>query len=59
MCAGMSTLDRRATPFRGVLVSLAILALFALTGTAVLEGMGITIHVFRVAGGLLLFYTAF
>jgi multiple antibiotic resistance protein len=45
--------------FRGVLVSAAILSLFAVTGMAVLDGMGITIHAFRVAGGLLLFYTAF
>ncbi|MDB4224575.1 MarC family protein [Granulosicoccus sp.] len=59
LTAGMTTLDRRATAFRGVLVSAAILALFAITGMAVLDGMGITIHAFRVAGGLLLFYTAF
>ena len=59
LTAGMSTLDRRATAFRGVLVSFVILALFAITGMAVLDGMGITIHAFRVAGGLLLFYTAF
>lgn len=59
LTAGMSTLDRRATAFRGVLVSFAVLALFAVTGMAVLDGMGITIHAFRVAGGLLLFYTAF
>jgi multiple antibiotic resistance protein len=59
LTAGMTTLDRRATALRGVLVSAAILALFAITGMAVLDGMGITIHAFRVAGGLLLFYTAF
>ena len=59
LTAGMSTLDRRATALRGVLVSFAILALFAITGMTVLDGMGITIHAFRVAGGLLLFYTAF
>ena len=59
LTAGMSTLDRRATAFRGVLVSFAILSVFAITGMAVLDGMGITIHAFLVAGGLLLFYTAF
>jgi multiple antibiotic resistance protein len=59
LTAGMTTVDRRATAFRGVLVSAAILSLFAVTGMAVLDGMGITIHAFRVAGGLLLFYTAF
>ncbi len=59
LTAGMSAVDRRATALRGLLVAFAILALFALTGMAVLDGMGITIHAFRVAGGLLLFYTAF
>ncbi|MFT5894950.1 MAG: multiple antibiotic resistance protein [bacterium] len=59
LTAGMTTADRRATALRGVLVSAAILSLFAITGMAVLDGMGITIHAFRVAGGLLLFYTAF
>jgi len=59
LTVGMSAMDRRAIALRGVLVSYFILALFAITGTAVLDGMGITIHAFRVAGGLLLFYTAF
>ncbi len=59
LTVGMSAMDRRAIALRGVLVSYFILALFAVTGTAVLDGMGITIHAFRVAGGLLLFYTAF
>lgn len=59
LTAGMTAIDRRATALRGVLVAFAILSLFAITGTAVLDGMGITIHAFRVAGGLLLFYTAF
>ena len=59
LTAGMSTLERRATAFRGVLVSFAILGMFAVTGMAILDGMGITIDAFRVAGGLLLFYTAF
>jgi len=59
LTAGMAALDRRAIALRGVLVAFAILTLFAITGTAVLDGMGITIHAFRVAGGLLLFYTAF
>lgn len=59
LTAGMSTLDRRATALRGVLVSFVILGLFAVTGMAVLDGMGITINAFRVAGGLMLFYTAF
>lgn len=59
LTAGMSVLDRRSTALRGVLVSFVVLALFAITGMTILDGMGITIHAFRVAGGLLLFYTAF
>lgn len=59
LTAGMSAIDRRAAALRGVWVAFAILSLFAITGTAVLDGMGVTIHAFRVAGGLLLFYTAF
>lgn len=59
LTAGMSVTDRRATALRGVVVAFAILALFAITGMSVLDGMGITIDAFRVAGGLLLFYTAF
>lgn len=59
LTAGMSVADRRSTALRGVLIAFAILALFAITGTKILDGMGITIDAFRVAGGLLLFYTAF
>lgn len=59
LTAGLSKPDRRAIALRGVLTAFCILSLFALTGMAVLDGMGITIDAFRVAGGLLLFYTAF
>jgi len=59
LTAGMSVADRRSTALRGVLIAFAILALFAVTGMTILDGMGITIDAFRVAGGLLLFYTAF
>ena len=41
------------------MLSFLILALFAVTGTGILDAMGITVDAFRVAGGLLLFYTAF
>lgn len=59
LTVGLSRADRRAVAIRGVLVAFAILTLFAITGTAVLDAMGITVSAFRVAGGLLLFYTAF
>ena len=56
---GLSTAERRSVALRGVIVAFIILALFAITGTSILDAMGITIDAFRVAGGLLLFYTAF
>ena len=59
LTAGMSTLARRSVALRGSIVALLILGLFAITGTGILDAMGITIDAFRVAGGLLLFYTAF
>jgi multiple antibiotic resistance protein len=59
LTAGMVAADRRAVAFRGVLIAFFILTLFAITGTKILDAMGITIGAFRMAGGLLLFYTAF
>ncbi len=59
LTAGLSRKLRRSVALRGVLTALAILGFFAVTGTSVLDRMGITIDAFRVAGGLLLFYTAF
>lgn len=55
----MPASNRRATALRGTIVAFFVLVLFALTGTGLLDAMGITIDAFRVAGGLLLFYTAF
>ncbi len=59
LTVGLAAADRRATAIRGVAVAFFILALFAITGTSILDAMGISIDAFRVAGGLLLFYTAF
>lgn len=59
LTAGMAPSDRRLIAIRGNLVAFFILALFALTGTRLLDTLGITIDAFRVAGGLLLFVTAF
>lgn len=59
LTAGMSAAVRRNIAIRGSGIALAILVLFALTGMAVLDGIGITIDAFRIAGGLLLFVTAF
>lgn len=59
LTVGMAAADRRSIAFRAVLIAFVILTVFAITGTAILDAMGITIDAFRVAGGLLLFYTAF
>jgi len=59
LTTGLDASRRRGIAVRGAAIGFAILTLFALTGTAVLDAMGITIDAFRVAGGLLLFFTAF
>ena len=56
---GLSAALRRSIAVRGTLVAFAILSVFALTGTAILDAIGISIEAFRIAGGLLLFFTAF
>ena len=59
LTAGMSPAQRAEAAVRGTLAALGILVFFALAGTAVLDLFGITIHAFRIAGGLLLFVIAF
>lgn len=54
----LSAKRRRQIAVRAILVSSAILALFAVLGEAVLEFVGISMPAFRVAGGILLFLTA-
>lgn len=56
---GMSRGERHSVAFRACLIALFLMTLFLVAGQAILDTMGITIHAFRVAGGLLLFYTAF
>ncbi len=55
---GMDRPARYAVATRAVLISAAILTLFALFGEAVLGFMGISMPAFRIAGGALLFLTA-
>lgn len=59
LTAGLSARVRRSIAMRASAISFGVLALFALTGTAVLDAIGITVDAFRIAGGLLLFVTAF
>ncbi|HEX9905607.1 MAG TPA: MarC family protein [Propylenella sp.] len=57
--AGMTRSQRAQIAVRASLTAFAVLLLFAVAGTAVLQVFGITIHAFRIAGGLLLFHIAF
>ena len=59
LTAGMTRQQRIATATRASLIGICVLLAFLLAGVAVLSTLGITIHAFRVAGGLLLFYIAF
>lgn len=56
---GMSREERVSVAVRACIIAFFLLLLFLLAGQAILDTLGITIHAFRVAGGLLLFYTAF
>ncbi len=57
--AGMNRSERAQVGMRASIIAFAILALFAVAGTAILAVFGITLAAFRVAGGLLLFFIAF
>lgn len=46
---------RRGTLLRAVVTAVLILLLFALLGRAIFQTFGITIHAFRIAGGVILF----
>lgn len=56
---GMSRGERAQVALRATVTSFLVLVVFALAGTAILSLFGITIHSFRIAGGLLLFLIAF
>lgn len=56
---GMDARERRAIALRASVVAVVILSLFGLAGEAVLGFLGISMAAFRIAGGLLLFLTAF
>ena len=59
LTAGMTRSQRGQIAARATLIAFAILVLFALAGTVILTLFGITIHSFRIAGGLMLFFIAF
>ena len=59
LTSGMTPLQRRQTGVRATITSAAILFAFALVGHRLIGLLGISIPAFRIAGGLLLFSTAF
>lgn len=56
---GASPEQRRRIALKASLVAGGILVLFGLAGLAILDGLGITLGAFRVAGGLFLFWIGF
>lgn len=50
---------RRIMAFKAILISSTLLIIFGNYGEALLQQLGISIESLRIAGGLLLFYTAF
>ncbi len=56
---GMGPVQRRAMALRACIIATALLALFGIAGASVLGFIGISMPAFRIAGGLLLFMTAF
>jgi multiple antibiotic resistance protein len=55
---GMSTSERREVAWRGPLIAFVILVAVGLGGAKLLELLGISLAAFRIAGGLLLIWTA-
>lgn len=59
LTAHLAAPQRRAAAVWATLIAGGVLIGFALVGRQLLESLGITLPAFRIAGGLLLFYTAF
>lgn len=56
---GMASADRRHVALRATVIATLVLVFFALAGGKLLALLGISLPAFRIAGGLLLFSTAF
>ncbi len=59
LTAGVAAADRRRVAFRATTIATIILLTFAMVGGKLLALLGISLPAFRIAGGLLLFSTAF
>lgn len=56
---GMTRSQRKQVALRGSVIAFCILSVFAIFGSSILGGLGISIGAFRIAGGLMLFAIAF
>ncbi len=56
---GISAAQRRSIAMRACLIAAILLSVFAFAGASILGFVGISMPAFRIAGGLLLFITAF
>lgn len=56
---GMADGERKRIIIKGVGIAFSLIVIFSVCGAFLLHHMGISLHAFRVAGGLLLFITAF
>lgn len=59
LTVGMTRPQRIQVALRGTATATAILVFFALTGSAFLSLLGISLGAFRIAGGILLFWISF
>jgi multiple antibiotic resistance protein len=55
---GTTAAHRRAMAIRSVLIASAILLFFALLGEDLLRALGVSLHAFKIAGGIMLFLIA-
>ena len=58
LTGGAAPAQRRAMAVRAIIVSLAILLVFAVFGENLLSALGISLAAFRIAGGIMLFLIA-
>lgn len=56
---GMTPVQRRRMALRACVIATLLLAMFGVAGETVLGFIGISMSAFRIAGGMLLFFTAF
>jgi multiple antibiotic resistance protein len=58
LTAGASNAQRRAMAIRATLIATGILLVFAVFGEDLLRALGVSLHAFKIAGGIMLFLIA-